>query len=325
MPARVLRQDPEIKELFRARIREKVEQEKERMRGRIDEGVPSWIRWAVKPLAEWRFDAVRARDRARGDGGEDSAALHFWLLLSGEWILINDAVLEPESGEFIQVDHVLVGPPGVFLVETKAWEGAFLAVRDEWRHKEGSSWVRCESPTRQSLRHKRLFVEWLRGLGLDLPGDPDGFVFPIVLLTRCGWLKAEGCSVPIFGGGRGPGQTTMRGVRRGADGEGACEGRRLGPRVRLPGRGRAGAADLRREGPESFRRFRRQARGRMVVFSCRVRHGGAPSRVVRAEPFTWASTAVREDGSLWLWRTAAGTRVCSRTWPACGKGSKARR
>lgn len=198
MPARVLRQDPEIREMFRARIREKVEQEKERMRGRIDEEVPSWIRWAVKPLAEWRFDAVRARDRARGDGGEDSAALHFWLLLSGEWILINDAVLEPDPGEFIQVDHVLVGPPGVFLVEAKAWEGAFLAVRDEWRRKAGSSWVRCESPTKQSLRHKRLFVEWLRGLGLGLPGDPDGFVFPIVLLTRCGWLKAEGCSAPIF-------------------------------------------------------------------------------------------------------------------------------
>lgn len=196
MPARIVRQNREIKELFRAKIREKVERERARMHQRIDEEVPSWVRWLVRPLAELRFDAVRARDKARGEGGEDSAFLHFWLLLPRSWVVVNDAVLEPEPDEFIQVDHVLVGSPGIFLVETKAWEGAFLGYRDVWKRKEGNSWIHCESPTKQNLRHKRLFVEWLKGLAL--PAGAIEHVFPVVLFTRCRWLKAEECSMPVF-------------------------------------------------------------------------------------------------------------------------------
>lgn len=44
-------------------------------------------------------------------------------------MLVND-VLEPEPEEFIQVDRVAVGPPGIYLVETKAWEGALMGYKD---------------------------------------------------------------------------------------------------------------------------------------------------------------------------------------------------
>lgn len=196
VPARIVKQNREIKELFRAKIREKVEQERKEMHERVDKEVPSWIRWAVRPLAEWRFNAVRARDNARGERGENNAFLHFWLLLPNNWVVVNDAVLEPD--EFIQIDHVLIGPPGIFLVETKAWEGAFLGYKDNWKRKEGNAWVRCESPTKQNLRHRRLFAEWLKGLGLCLPGDFGEYVFPAVLFTLCRWLKAEYCFMPVF-------------------------------------------------------------------------------------------------------------------------------
>ncbi|AOQ23174.1 hypothetical protein MTAT_17040 [Moorella thermoacetica] len=66
MPARIIKQNREIKELFREKIQEKVERERKEMHGRIDEEVPSWIRWAIRPLAEWRFNAVRARNEAKG-------------------------------------------------------------------------------------------------------------------------------------------------------------------------------------------------------------------------------------------------------------------
>lgn len=58
--------------------------------------------------------------------------------------------------------------------------------------------MRCESPTKQNLRHKRLFAEWLKGSGLDLSNDPGECVFPVVLFTRCRWLKVEDCSMPVF-------------------------------------------------------------------------------------------------------------------------------
>jgi len=198
MPARIVKQNRDIKELFRARIREKVEQEKERMRERIDSEIPSWIRWAVKPLAEWNFNATRARWNDRGASGETNAFLHFWLLLPNTWTVISDVVLEPDPDEFIQIDHVVIGPPGIFLVETKAWEGAFLGYRDVWKRKEGNSWVVCESPTKQNLRHKKLFVEWVKGLSLNMSGPIADYVFPVVLFTRCGWLKVNECSMPVF-------------------------------------------------------------------------------------------------------------------------------
>jgi hypothetical protein len=196
-----MRQNPEIKKLFRERIRAKVEREKDAMRARIDEEIPSWIRWALKPLAELSFDAQRKRDASRGEGGEDAAAMRFWLLLSRDWILINDVVLEPEPEEFVQIDHVLVGPPGIYLVETKAWEGALLGYRDRWKRKQGNSWVPCESPTRQNARHARLFPKWLKAARIPLSSPPEALVFPVVLFTRCRWLKAEQCSVPVFDSG----------------------------------------------------------------------------------------------------------------------------
>jgi len=204
VPACIMKQNNEIKELFRAKIREKVEQEKEKMRERIEGEIPSWIRWAVKPLVEMRFSAVRARDEVCGEGGEDSAFLRFWLFLPNSWIVVNDAVLEPGSDEFAQIDHVLIGPPGIFLVETKAWEEAFLGYKDVWKRKEGNSWVRCESLTKQNLCHKRLFAEWLKGVkeaNLDLPGNTGEYVFPVILFNRCRWLKAESCSMLVFRGG----------------------------------------------------------------------------------------------------------------------------
>lgn len=78
--------------------------------------------------------------------------------------------------------------------EAPPWRG----YKDNWKRKEGNAWVRCESPTKQNLRHRRLFAEWLKGLGLCLPGDFGEYVFPAVLFTLCRWLKAEYCFMPVF-------------------------------------------------------------------------------------------------------------------------------
>jgi hypothetical protein len=43
MPAHIERQAPEIKELFRARIREKIARDRARVKERIGEEAPSWL------------------------------------------------------------------------------------------------------------------------------------------------------------------------------------------------------------------------------------------------------------------------------------------
>jgi len=50
VPPRSVGQSREIKNLFRAKIKEKVAREKAALRQHVDEEVPSWLAWAVKPL-----------------------------------------------------------------------------------------------------------------------------------------------------------------------------------------------------------------------------------------------------------------------------------
>jgi hypothetical protein len=51
VPPRSVSQSREIKDLFRTKIKEKVAREKAALRQRVDDEVPSWLAWAVKPLA----------------------------------------------------------------------------------------------------------------------------------------------------------------------------------------------------------------------------------------------------------------------------------
>lgn len=200
MPPRVKCQSNEIKELFRTKIREKIARKKRRLMDKMDEGVPSWISWALKPLAIWTYERDRALDESAGQAGERAASLSFWLLLPSSWVVMRDVVLEPEPDEFIQIDHLLVGPAGVYLVETKFWEGAFLCHNDRWRRREGDRWVPCKSPTAQNLRHARLFRRWLdANLSGRLP--PGDWVHPVVLLLGSSWLRVEGSSMPVFDSG----------------------------------------------------------------------------------------------------------------------------
>lgn len=201
MPARKMSQSKEIRELFYKKIQEKVQREKDRIKGRVEEELPAWAAWVFKPLAGLYHDVQAAKNNNRGEDGETNAFLKLWLFLSKEWVLLNDVVLEPEPDEFAQIDHILVGPPGVFLIETKAWDGAFTGYKDYWKRKQGSGWVRCSSPTKQNKRHFDLFVKWLsRESPNMLPLEPEQWIFPLVVFTRAKWLRADQCSMPVFDG-----------------------------------------------------------------------------------------------------------------------------
>lgn len=196
MPAQVFAQDARIKELFRKAIQAKVEATRAKMMDNIDEALPSWVAWAFKPLASVGYDLIRLRDNVVGSIGESKAAAALRVILPSECSIVNDMVLEVDINEFIQVDHVVIAPSGVFLVETKTWQGAFLCNKGSWRRKQGNSWVRCKSPTAQNQRHRELFMRWAKREVEDLPeGD---WVYPLVLFTAASWLKVNGDVMPVF-------------------------------------------------------------------------------------------------------------------------------
>lgn len=51
-----MRQNEALKELFRRKIQEKVARERDKVLKRIDDELPSWIAWALKPVAGISFD-----------------------------------------------------------------------------------------------------------------------------------------------------------------------------------------------------------------------------------------------------------------------------
>ncbi len=174
------------------------------MKERIDNIVPSFISWAVKLLAGLAFDIQRSKDNDKGEGGELNVGIHLRLVLTKEWILMNDVVVEPEPEVFAQTDHIAIGPPGVFVIETKAWDGAFSGYKDRWKRKEGNKWVSCHSPTRQNLRHVKLIRKWLEQTGMfNLSFPPEEWIKPIVVFTRASWLKTTDCSMPVLDGALG--------------------------------------------------------------------------------------------------------------------------
>jgi hypothetical protein len=88
----------------------------------------------VAGLVGWRLRfRVSAETRAwrRGARGERRTARHLRKLVRAGWTVLHDVSI---PGSRANGDHLLIGPPGVFLVDSKAWHGTITLAVD------GSAW-----------------------------------------------------------------------------------------------------------------------------------------------------------------------------------------
>lgn len=120
-----------------------------------------------------------------GEYGEMCVAgrLH---LLSKEYITLNDVLLPTRYGT-TQIDHIVVSPYGVFVIETKNYKGWIFGHQDseEWKQslrgkKRIFGWsseqYKLRNPIRQNLSHFKAVRAILRDLG-------DFTVIPIVAFS----------------------------------------------------------------------------------------------------------------------------------------------
>ena len=99
------------------------------------------------PLAAFFFYQRKYRIYNGGLQGEKTVIKHLNKTLNDEYYLLNDVYMHNGGGD---IDHIVLGPNGVFVLETKNWSGKITCNGDDWqrpgKHDMGS-------PSRQAKRN----------------------------------------------------------------------------------------------------------------------------------------------------------------------------
>jgi hypothetical protein len=199
--ARQLYQLSAVQGAFAARIRAKV-QDRRTQAQEHTEDIPL-LNWLLKPLAGLAFDAREGRNTRRGEHGEEEALGTLLRWLPDSWVVFHNVVVEPQPDDFAQIDLLIVGTAGVFLVETKAWRGSYQGYRDAWQQREEQTWAKVSSPTAQVQRQARMLAWWLeQQRSLVVPPGFQRCMVPLVVFTQAQWLRVTQCSVEVFDGVR---------------------------------------------------------------------------------------------------------------------------
>ena len=99
----------------------------------------------------------------RGWFGEKKAAFNMWLSLDNKvYRRFHDVIIPAKNGT-TQIDHILVSPYGLFIVETKNRKGWIFGSGDEpnWTQSIYGEKYSFQNPLRQAFRQKKVLSEYL--------------------------------------------------------------------------------------------------------------------------------------------------------------------
>ena len=84
---------------------------------------------ALVPLTTFYYYLHKYRIYKSGWAGEKQVVKLLGSKLSDDYFLLNDLYLRNGGGD---IDHIVLGPNGVFVLETKNWSGRITCNGDEW-------------------------------------------------------------------------------------------------------------------------------------------------------------------------------------------------
>ncbi|OZH51290.1 nuclease [Hydrocoleum sp. CS-953] len=187
---RILKQSPLLQQTFQAKIQDKISDRKEQVKESLGGGFFGEIGASF-------FQFKQIHNQIKGNLGENF--LSFLLMsLPDSWVMFKNALIPIKSKKLTEIDLLIIGNRGIFLVEVKTWKGSFTAYEDKWKRREGMRWIPVEnSPTSQSLYHKKMFQQWVMP---QIYGFPEDFVFTPVVFPVAKWIGITNCSVPVLQG-----------------------------------------------------------------------------------------------------------------------------
>ena len=121
----------------------------------------------------------------KGWFGENKTQFNLWLSLDTNLYRRFHDVIIPSSHGTTQIDHVLVSPFGVFVVETKNYKGWIYGSEDQstWTQVIYKSKHKFQNPLRQTHRHKKILSKYL-GIG-------ESCILPVISFVGDVELKTE--------------------------------------------------------------------------------------------------------------------------------------
>jgi hypothetical protein len=148
---------------------------------------------SIAPLLGFYYYLHKYRIYSSGWEGEKQVAKLLTGKLNDDYYILNDLYLHNGGGD---IDHIVLGPNGVFVLETKNWSGRISCNGDKWQRAEKSNF--SGSPSRQVKRNAakiKQIIENNQNLRLL-----DIQVEAIVVLTNNhAILHLNNSTVPILG------------------------------------------------------------------------------------------------------------------------------
>ncbi len=100
----------------------------------------------------------------KGKMGEFAVAAHVKLYLDqASYTLLNDCTLPDEQNQTTQIDHILLSPFGIFVIETKNYKGWIFGSQHQktWTQKSYKKSFKFQNPLYQNYKHQKVLEDIL--------------------------------------------------------------------------------------------------------------------------------------------------------------------
>ena len=148
--------------------------------------------FSIAPLIVFYFYMRKYRIYSGGWEGEKQVSKLLSSRLNDDYYLLNDLYLRNGGGD---IDHILLGPNGIFVLETKNWSGSISCKGDEWQRagKRGFSGSPSRQVKRNAFKIKQIIDgnPYLKPLGVWVEGI-------VVFTNNHAALHVNNPSVPIL-------------------------------------------------------------------------------------------------------------------------------
>ncbi len=148
-------------------------------------------------LSGWAFDKLMSRFETqkqyyrKGEEGEDRAVEIIRQTLNGDWFLFRN--IELPGRKKTDLDGVLLGPPGIWVLEVKSFSGEYRNIGEQWEMRIGNRWALAKSnPSRQAQDNAVRLSNFLSADNIRQ------WVNPAVIWAGDALVSVENPAVPVW-------------------------------------------------------------------------------------------------------------------------------